>query len=198
MTREELIEAFSFDGINHSNAVVNFTEQDPFDPKAVWLNAEYIRALPLEDLARQLLPFAPGPDARKMQQVAPLIQERIKLLGDVRTVADFFFADQLAPYDLDELIPQKGDRALALKVLQQARETLATTAFTHDALDAALRADAAEITNQAGPDVPAHPGGGMRPEDRAAVVRNTGSDGAAGHARSNRPSHRGAGRARRL
>ena len=145
MTREELIEAFSFDGINHSNAVVNFTEQDPFDPKAVWLNAEYIRALPLEELARQLLPFAPGADARKMQQIAPLVQERIKLLSDVRTVADFFFADQLAPYDLDELVPQKGDRALALKVLQQARETLATTAFSHDALDAALRADAQKL-----------------------------------------------------
>src|SRR5579862_9595806 len=41
MSREELTEAFSFEGINHSNAVVNFTEEDPFDPKAVWLNAEY-------------------------------------------------------------------------------------------------------------------------------------------------------------
>ena len=43
-----------------SNATVNFTEEDPLDPKAVWLNAEHIRALPVEELAAQLLPFAAG------------------------------------------------------------------------------------------------------------------------------------------
>ena len=46
MTRQELIDAFSLEGINRSNAVVNFNEEDPFDPKAVWLNAEHIRTLP--------------------------------------------------------------------------------------------------------------------------------------------------------
>src|SRR5947209_3577601 len=30
MSRQELIDAFSFEGINKSNAVVNFTETDPF------------------------------------------------------------------------------------------------------------------------------------------------------------------------
>jgi glutamyl-tRNA synthetase len=51
MSREELTAAFSFEGIHKSNAVVNFTEEDPFDPKAVWLNAEHLRALPVEELA---------------------------------------------------------------------------------------------------------------------------------------------------
>jgi glutamyl-tRNA synthetase len=142
MTRQELIDAFSFEGINHSNAVVNFTETDPFDPKAVWLNAEYIRALPLDELAQRLLPFIPGADPAKMRQVAPLVQERLKLLGDVRTIADFFFVDKLAPYDPVELIPQKGDRALALAALQSAREILDHTEFRHNALDTSLRAGA--------------------------------------------------------
>ena len=57
MTRQELVDAFSFEGINRSNAVVNFNEDDPFDPKAVWLNAEHIRAMPVEELAAALLPF---------------------------------------------------------------------------------------------------------------------------------------------
>ncbi len=35
---EELIEAFKLEGVNRSNAVVNFTEEDPIDPKAMWLN----------------------------------------------------------------------------------------------------------------------------------------------------------------
>jgi glutamyl-tRNA synthetase len=151
MSREELIEAFSFEGINHSNAVVNFTEEDPFDPKAVWLNAEYIRALPVDELAQHLMGFIPhAADAAKMRQVAPLIQERIKLLSDVQTVADFFFVDQLPPYDPAELIPQKGDSALALKVLQTAHHTLQKTEFKHDALDAALRAAAGDLKIKAG------------------------------------------------
>src|ERR1019366_8137815 len=56
MTREELIQAFSFEGINRSNAVVNFTDQDPFDAKAVWLNSEYIRTMPVPELTEMLLP----------------------------------------------------------------------------------------------------------------------------------------------
>jgi glutamyl-tRNA synthetase len=150
MSRQELVDAFSFEGINHSNSVVNFTETDPFDPKAVWLNAEYIRGLPLDELAQRLLAFMPGADAVKMQQIAPLVRERLKLLSDVRTVADFFFVDNLPPYDPAELIPQKGDRDLALKVLRQAQETLSRTGFSHAALDAALRADAERLQIKAG------------------------------------------------
>jgi glutamyl-tRNA synthetase len=150
MSRQELVDAFSFEGINHSNSVVNFTETDPFDPKAVWLNAEYIRAFPLDELAQRLMAFIPGADVAKMQQIAPLVRERLKLLSDVRTVADFFFVDKLPSYDPAELIPQKGDRALALKVLRQAQETLAQTVFSHAALDAALRADAERLQIKAG------------------------------------------------
>ena len=51
LSRQELIDAFSLEGVNRSNAMVNFTEEDPFDPKAVWLNAEHIRTLPVEELA---------------------------------------------------------------------------------------------------------------------------------------------------
>jgi glutamyl-tRNA synthetase len=150
MSRQELIDAFSFEGINRSNAVVNFTEQDPIDPKALWLNGEHIRALAVEDLADRLLPFVRTAgfhvDRAKMLQIAPLVQERIKLLRDVLTVADFFFVDELPPYDSAELIPQKGDRAMALRALQSGREALAPLeAFTHDPLDQALRSAAAAL-----------------------------------------------------
>ena len=37
--------------------------------------------------------------------------------GDVLAVADFFFATELPPYDPAELIPKKGDPALALRLL---------------------------------------------------------------------------------
>ena len=57
MALDEIRGLFTLEGVNRANAVVNFTEEDPFDAKAVWLNAEHIRALPVEELARQLQPF---------------------------------------------------------------------------------------------------------------------------------------------
>src|SRR6195256_4400499 len=161
MSLQELIDAFSLEGINRSNAVVNFKEsaaalasqvvipseardrgvaapEDTFDPKALWLNAEHIRALPVEELSARLLPIvhAAGFNVtpERMLQITPLIRERIKLLRDVLTTADFFFIDQLPPYDPAELIPQKGDAVMALKVLKRAREIMEQTEFKHDPL----------------------------------------------------------------
>ena len=154
LSRQELVDAFSFEGINRSNATVNFTDDDPFDPKAVWLNAEHIRSMPVEELAARLLPFACAAGFRvepgRMLRVTPLIRERIKLLRDVATAADFFFVEELPPYDSAELIPQKGDRALALAALKKAREVLAKAEFSHGALDAALRAGAQEMKIKTG------------------------------------------------
>ena len=159
MSRQELTESFSLEGINRANAVVNFKEpattpEETFDPKAVWLNAEFIRGLAIEDLSRQLLPIVRGAGfnvtPEKMAQITPLIRERIKLLSDVLTAADFFFVDKLPPYDPAELIPQKGDAAMALKVLQKAQTVLADVEFKHDPLDHALRAAAQELGVKAG------------------------------------------------
>src|ERR1700719_3912686 len=160
MTRQELIDAFSLEGINRANAVVNFKEpaatpDDAFDPKALWLNAEHIRALSVDELSARLLPivhaggFPIAPE--KMRAVTPLIRERIKVLRDVLTTADFFFVDQLPPYDPAELIPQKCDAALTRKILTRAREVLAQTEFKHDPLDQALRAAAQDLGLKAGP-----------------------------------------------
>ncbi len=149
LSREETVELFTLEGINRANAVVNFTEEDPFDAKALWLNAEHIRAMAPDDLARELLPFVPA-EYETMRKITPLIQERMKLLRDVQTVADFFFVEQLPPYDSAELIPKKGDAAMAKNVLVKAREVLATAEFTHDGLEAALRAASVELGIKAG------------------------------------------------
>jgi glutamyl-tRNA synthetase len=149
LTRDELIQLFSFEGVNRSNAVVNFTDEDPFDAKAVWLNAELIRTMPVDELSKELLPFVPV-DAAKMLQITPLIQERIKLLRDVRQVADFFFETDLKPYDTAELIPKKGDAAMAAKVLEKALEVLANADFTHDGLESSLRAGSVDLGIKAG------------------------------------------------
>ena len=178
MSRDELVQAFSLEGINRANAVINFKEssdvvvaeapgmavpigativpkvpgnvEDIFDPKALWLNAEHIRALPVEELAQRLWPIMktsglPEVSEEKVRRVAPLVRERIRLLRDVLTVADFFFIRQLPRYDAAELIPQKGDAAMAKRALDKAREVLEKVEFTHDALDQSLRAAAQEL-----------------------------------------------------
>src|SRR5271165_62099 len=154
MTRQELIDAFSLEGILHHNAVVNFTEEDPFDPKAVWLNSEYIREMPVEELAPELVGFAQAggldADLPKMLRVTPLIQERVKTLREVTTVADFFFVKELAPFDASELLPQKGDAALASAVLTSALEILGKVSFDHQSLDAALRGGAQDLKIKTG------------------------------------------------
>jgi glutamyl-tRNA synthetase len=159
MSLQELTDTFSLDGINRSNAVVNFKEpaatpEETFDPKAIWLNAEHIRGLPGEELSARLLPIVRAEgfnvDEVKMLRITPLIQERIKLLRDVLTAADFFFVDQLPAYDPVELIPQKGDAAMAQRVLARARDVLANVEFKHDPLDHTLRAAAQELGVKAG------------------------------------------------
>jgi glutamyl-tRNA synthetase len=155
MTLDELVEAFTLEAVNRANAVINFSDDDPFDPKAVWLNAEHIRALPVEQLSACIEPFFTragfNPKPEKVLAVTPLIRERIKLLREAPEAADFFFLDQLAPYDPAELIPSKGgDAAMALRVLQHALEVLPSVTFDHDSLDQALRAAASHLGLKAG------------------------------------------------
>jgi hypothetical protein len=71
----------------------------------------------VEQLSPSLAPFFeqaglhPSPEkglSEMLLAVTPLIRERIKLLRDAVSAADFFFLPQLAPYDPAELIPKKA------------------------------------------------------------------------------------------
>ena len=112
-----------------------------------------------------------------MLQITPLIRERIKLLRDVLTAADFFFVDQLPPYDPAELVPQKGDAAMAKKALQKAQTVLPDVEFKHDPLDQALRAAAQELGLKAGQMFQPIRVAVCGRKKRAPVVRNPGGSG---------------------
>ncbi len=52
-SKEELIEDFSLEGISRTNSVFNINQDDPkffTDPKALNINAHYLRTMPVEDL----------------------------------------------------------------------------------------------------------------------------------------------------
>ena len=139
MSRAELIERFGLDRVNASPAIWNYEKLDHF-------NGSYIRLLSIEDLAGRLLPFLEAAGYRvekeKLLAVVPLIRERITRLSDAVAVADFFFLEELPPYNTADLIPPKGDAKLALAVLERARQVLATADFHRDSLEAALRPEA--------------------------------------------------------
>jgi glutamyl-tRNA synthetase len=93
LTREELIAAFSEDGLVGHAAILD-------EEKLLWYNGQYIRSLPLAELADRSLPFlrdaglidnSPTDDELNyLARVISLEQERIKTLTDVAPLAEFF------------------------------------------------------------------------------------------------------------
>ena len=117
-TLAELIEKFSLDGIHRSNAVFNFHENDPrhwTDDKAIWMNAEYIRSMPLADL----LPFVKAElkaaklwrdeyeddDKAWFENTVNLIRQRFFTLKDFSSQGRAYFSED---YDFDPAAIEKN------------------------------------------------------------------------------------------
>jgi glutamyl-tRNA synthetase len=107
----ELTNAFSFEGVNRSNAVVNFSEADPIDPKALWLNSQHLRSMPVENLAPLVKKsledhgLAPSGDEAFFLHVVDTIRTRFSTLLDFSSKGRAYFADDFAiePQALEKL-----------------------------------------------------------------------------------------------
>lgn len=139
----EAAERFDFDRINPANSA--------FPPdKLDWLNGEYIRAVPTERLAPLLR--APLEKAgltvteERLNQVAPLVQTRIKTLSEVVELAGFLFRDTFTPAQPED-IPQKGmTPAQARDALQAAFDRIMQVeTFDHQTLHTATESLAGEL-----------------------------------------------------
>ncbi|MGB5014416.1 MAG: glutamate--tRNA ligase [Pyrinomonadaceae bacterium] len=114
----ELVEKFSLGGIHRSNAVFNFHESDPrkwTDDKAIWMNAEYIRTMPLGEL----IPFVkPELKAAKLwrdeyedddrewfENTINLIRQRFFTLKDFSSQGRAYFSED---YDFDSAAIEKN------------------------------------------------------------------------------------------
>ena len=98
LTLDEMVAEFRLEDVNSSPAF--FDER-----KLVHFNGEYIRALPVDAFVDRAQPFlGAGPwakedfDAGAFDQIAPLVQERVKTMADVAAMVDFFFLPE-APVD---------------------------------------------------------------------------------------------------
>jgi glutamyl-tRNA synthetase len=154
MTLLELQNAFNFEGVNRSNAVVNFSDADPIDPKALWLNSQHLRTVPVESLAPKVrrsleaAGLAPYGDEKFFHFVIDTIRARYTTLLDFAIKGRAYFSDdfEIEPAALDKL-NAPGARELLRELAQR---LAANPEFTEATVEAELRKLAGERGVKAG------------------------------------------------
>lgn len=96
MSREEIIEAFSLEGISRNPAVFDYD-------KLRWMNGEYIRAADPQRIAALCLPYlreaglmSGSPteaEAAYVAAVIPLVADRLKVLSEIADASRYFFEE---------------------------------------------------------------------------------------------------------
>src|SRR6266511_2692002 len=90
MSREELIARFTLDRVVPSPATFDYEKLD-------WMNGVYLRALPLDEYAEELVRFLRGQgydwDEDLIRRAAPIVQEKIERFGRFPEFAGFLFRD---------------------------------------------------------------------------------------------------------
>src|SRR5215510_49470 len=163
LSREELIEAFALAAIGRANAVFNFHENDPrhwTDDKALWMNAEYIRTMPLADLlpmvrdelrSEKLWREEYDDDEREwFAKAIDLIRRRFFTLKDFSEQGRAYFSED---FDLDEAAVRKNilkEPRLRELLPQLADKIEAVDSYNAETAEAALRAFAEESGEKAG------------------------------------------------
>jgi glutamyl-tRNA synthetase len=128
MSRDELIERFDLDRVIASPAAFDYQKLD-------WMNGVYLRSLPVDQYADELVRFLRDADydwdEQLVRRAAPIVQEKIERFGQFPDFAGFLFREvQPDPALLDGGSP----------VVVAAREELeAVEPFAASQIEAALR-----------------------------------------------------------
>ena len=150
--RQELIEKFELGAVHKAPAIFNFSEGnegDWTDPKALWMNGEYIKTMALEELAvlvaEQLKKddlwrdeYATGKKEWFLRTI-DLLRVRFQTIGKFSTLGRPYFADD---FEFEEAAVRKNLKDGRLKELLPglADRLVAADDFTHESAEAALRA----------------------------------------------------------
>ena len=117
---DDLVEKFSLEKLNPSPAAINFTKFDYF-------NGLHIRNLSIPDLTDRIHPFfvekGYKPDREKLEQIAPIIQERLQTLDDAPELAGFMFEDDVV-INPAELIAKNTTQAESFTILKEIHQVL--------------------------------------------------------------------------
>jgi glutamyl-tRNA synthetase len=163
LSKEELVQSFSLEGIGRANSIFNFQENDPrhwTDDKALWMNAEYIRTMPVDELFPMLKSELRAAklwreeydeeDREWFVKTVNLIRQRYFTLKDFSGQGRAYFSDD---FDFDEAAVNKNlkkDPSVQelMKGLATALEPLEP--FNLETSEVALRAFAEEKGVKAG------------------------------------------------
>src|SRR5512143_666467 len=146
LTLDELAGRFDLEHVHKGGAVF---DKDRLE----WLNGQWIRKLPPEELIERLGPFLEAdhqagridrvPTPEELRPLVPIIQERLPVLGAVGELVGFLWLDQV---DVDPavLVPKRWDRATTITALRATRETIdssiGSVTFEADELEPPMRA----------------------------------------------------------
>ncbi|GAA2462261.1 glutamate--tRNA ligase [Agromyces soli] len=142
-SREELVEKFDVADVNPNPA--RFDQK-----KADAINGDHIRLLELADFTARTVPYlqaagvvetpiTPAQEA-VLVEVAPLVQERITVLGEVPGLVSFLFTDASAlAYDADAVSGLPANAAEVLDAARAALGALPAESWTHLEIEEALR-----------------------------------------------------------
>ncbi|MBI4128979.1 MAG: glutamate--tRNA ligase, partial [Parcubacteria group bacterium] len=139
-TRNELVALFSLDRVQKSGAVFD-------ESKLLWMNTSYIAAMPLDELVARAKPFLTHYETAPEEytvRVVDLLKTRIHTLGDLPTLAHFFFEDP--EYAAELLLWKNADAASAEDNLRHAHKILSgvpADTYTRDRLREILLTEAA-------------------------------------------------------
>ncbi|MBU2598664.1 MAG: glutamate--tRNA ligase, partial [Actinobacteria bacterium] len=97
-SKDDLIEKFSIENVSKNPAIFDIKKLD-------WMNGYYIRNLTIKELVELIIPFLQKSDLLpkkiskedrdKIEEIVPIIQERIKHLSDVAPLTDFLFKEKI-------------------------------------------------------------------------------------------------------
>ncbi|HVM94885.1 MAG TPA: glutamate--tRNA ligase [Candidatus Acidoferrales bacterium] len=132
-TRQELIEKFSLESVGKAAGVYNAE-------KAEWLNAHYIKAMAVGELAQAVKPYIAAKgyvlqqDDRWVEMMVKTLQERAKTLVELVEMAHFYLSDDIT---IDANAAAKHLRAETQPALQLVRDGLtALQSWEHDPIKA--------------------------------------------------------------
>jgi len=132
----QMLEHFDFARMSLGGPIFDLDKLD-------WLNGMYIRELAPDELVSRLQGWLLG--SGYLAEVAPLIRERIKRLGDFVPSTTFFFGG-IEPLTAEQLLPKKKTKVEAYRALKTVTEAIDAVATWDEAtIEEVLRAQV-EVT----------------------------------------------------
>ena len=132
LTMDQLIAKFSLEKIQPSPAMANLERLE-------WLNGQFIRRLPPDELAARIARLLPGAGVDDLRPLIPLVQERLRTLNDAREMLRFFF-EEPTEYPPAQLVPKGKDADATATAIEQAAAVLERLSdWTPDAVETSLR-----------------------------------------------------------